>query len=45
MKTQPESGGQQIAGRLVFATVSGLKPATTYHYRLLAPNGVLGHNC
>ena len=38
MKTPPAFAGQQIAARLVFATLSGLQPGTTYHYRLAAVN-------
>lgn len=38
MKTPAGSAGQQIAARIVFATVSGLQPAATYHYRLVAVN-------
>ncbi|MBI3468400.1 MAG: hypothetical protein HY000_35815, partial [Planctomycetes bacterium] len=37
-KTAPASAGQQIAPRLVFATLASLKPATTYHYRLVGVN-------
>ncbi|MBM4069407.1 MAG: hypothetical protein FJ271_10735 [Planctomycetes bacterium] len=38
MKTATGYAGQQLAGRLVFASVAGLSPATTYHYRLVAVN-------
>ncbi len=38
MKSPPEPAGQQISGRLVFATLGGLKPGTTYHYRLVGVN-------
>lgn len=37
-KTAPSSAGQQISGRLVFATLTGLKAGATYHYRLAGKN-------
>jgi phosphodiesterase/alkaline phosphatase D-like protein len=37
-RTAPASAGQQIAPRLVFATLRNLKPATAYHYRLVGTN-------
>jgi hypothetical protein len=38
MKTPMTYGGHMIVPRSAFATVSGLKPQTTYHYRLVATN-------
>jgi hypothetical protein len=37
-KTQQAYGGLMETPRTVFAGVSGLKPGTTYHYRLVATN-------
>jgi len=37
-KTPPADGGLQITPRTVFANPDGLKPATVYHYRLVAVN-------
>jgi phosphodiesterase/alkaline phosphatase D-like protein len=37
-KTAAVSGGEQIVPRLVFTTLMGLKPGTTYHYRLAGVN-------
>ena len=37
-KTTPADGGLQITPRTVFANLRGLKPATVYHYRLVAVN-------
>src|SRR5262249_4383851 len=37
-KTPSADGGLQITPRTVFANLSGLKPATAYHYRLVAVN-------
>jgi hypothetical protein len=37
-KTPLTYGGIQITPRLAFATLTGLKPATAYHYRLVAVN-------
>jgi len=37
-KTASTYGGVQITPRLVFATLKGLRTATTYHYRLVAVN-------
>ena len=39
-KTPLAWAGQQIAPRLVFAELTGLKPGTIYHYRLGAVNKV-----
>lgn len=38
LTSTPASAGQQSAPRLVFAELRGLKPATTYHFRLVAVN-------
>ena len=37
-KTAARYGGLQITPRLAFDTITGLKPGTTYHYRLVATN-------
>lgn len=37
-KTEPQYGGLQLTPRLVFAPVTGLRPGTVYHYRLVAEN-------
>lgn len=37
-KTAPQYGGVQITPRSAFATLSGLKPGTEYHYRLVGVN-------
>lgn len=37
-KTEPQYGGLQMTPRLVFSEIEGLKPDTTYHYRLVADN-------
>lgn len=37
-QTIPEPGGIQITPRTAFSQVTGLKPGTTYHYRLVAKN-------
>jgi hypothetical protein len=37
-KSPLTSGGQQISPRTVLATLVGLKPGNTYHYRLVAVN-------
>lgn len=37
-KTPTTFGGEEITPRTVFANLSGLKPGTTYHYRLVAVN-------
>ena len=36
--TEPTYAGLQVVPRTVFANVSGLRPATTYHYRVVAVN-------
>ncbi|MDA0833826.1 MAG: discoidin domain-containing protein [Planctomycetota bacterium] len=36
--TSPQYGGLQMTPRLAFAAIDGLKPGTTYHYRLVAEN-------
>jgi len=38
LKTSPRYGGLQITPRLGFETLTGLKPGTEYHYRLVAEN-------
>jgi hypothetical protein len=37
-RTPATDGGQMISPRSAFATLTGLKPGTTYHYRLVATN-------
>ena len=37
-KTSPRCGGLQITPRLGFVTLTGLKPGSEYHYRLVAVN-------
>jgi len=37
-KTAARYGGLQITPRLALDTITGLKPGTTYHYRLVATN-------
>jgi hypothetical protein len=37
-KTAVSDGNKEFAPRLAFAPLSGLKPGTTYHYRLVAEN-------
>ncbi len=37
-KTAPADGGLTITPRTSFATLTGLKPGTTYHYRLVGVN-------
>ena len=37
-QTEPQYGGLQITPRTALATLTGLKPNTTYHYRLVGVN-------
>ncbi|NUQ64467.1 MAG: discoidin domain-containing protein [Pirellulales bacterium] len=37
-RTSPQYGGMQITPRIAIATLTGLKPAATYHYRLVGTN-------
>jgi hypothetical protein len=37
-QTNPQSAGAGTQGQVVSATLTGLQPGTTYHYRLLATN-------
>jgi hypothetical protein len=39
-RTSAQYGGLQITPRTVFAAITGLKPNTEYHYRLVATNDV-----
>ena len=37
-KTSSKSGGSAFGAKAVSASISGLRPSTTYHYRLVATN-------